>query len=274
MKIFIAGLGLIGASYAEKLTEKGHTVTGFDPHGPTLEKAKAVQIINPGSSLSDISSADMVIIAMNPEDTVRFIKDNHHRFTPAQTLTDVCGVKRRLLNRLEEILPAPLHYTSHHPMAGKETRGIDARDKDLFNEANFLIVKTDRRGEKDIRNLETIAGDLGFARISILTPQEHDRFIAYTSQLTHVIASCLINSAVDDKAAHSTGNSFKDLTRIAKINAPLWRELFLNNKTDLLKTIRALKDELTLFETLISEDDSEGIENYLNRAKKRRESYD
>ena len=274
MKIFIVGLGLIGASYAEGLKEKGHRVYGYDQDKTTMAKAKVQNIIEKDTSINDIETADLVIIALYPEATIAFLKAHQHRFNKSQTLSDVCGIKTWLLTEIERFLPAQLNYTSHHPMAGKETPGFDAKDKTLFKDANFLIVKTAKTHKRDLERLEHIANDLNFGQISLLTPQKHDALIAYTSQLTHVMASSLILSSKDDDAIKATGNSFRDLTRIAKIHPPLWSELFLNNKTPLLQAISQFKQALSEIESLLERDDEAGLKQFLKNAKKRREFYD
>lgn len=274
MKIFIVGLGLIGASYAEGLKDKGHQVMGYDQNKTTMAKAKALNIIDQTSSLTDIETADVIITALYPKATIAFLKAHHHRFNKRQTLSDVCGIKGWLLEEIDAFFPKHLHYTSHHPMAGKETTGIDSKDKKMFQKANFLIVKTEKSHPRDIERLHHIARDLEFGKTTVLTPEKHDQWVAYTSQLTHVIACSLILSSTDDKAFKATGNSFKDLTRIAKINAPLWRELFLNNKPHLLASIRQFKDALSDIETLIDSNDDVRLDETLKTAKKRRESYD
>ena len=273
MNVFIVGLGLIGASYAEKLTEKGHQVYGYDIDTISFNKAKDLKIIEKNSQLKNISDSDVVIFALYPEATLRFIKQHINLFKPHQTLTDVSGIKGWLLKAIHEMLPASLSYTSHHPMAGKETRGIDHKNKDLFKDANFLIISSNRSNKTDISRLNTIAIDLEFSRISIVSAEEHDQMIAYTSQLTHLIAAGLIQSH-DSTASIATGDSFKDLTRIAKINAPLWSELFLKNKPALIRVLHDFQNQLTLLESLLNQEDKEALINYLNQAKKRRESYD
>ena len=273
MRIFIVGLGLIGASYAEKLTEKGHHIFGYDQDPITLQKAVDSKIIDSTSNLSIIGDVDMVIIALYPKETVAFIKKYKNIFHPNQTITDVCGVKQQLLNEIHTLLPKPTSYTSHHPMAGREVSGFDAKNKDLFKGANFLMITSPVANALGFKRLEEIANDLEFGNITKITAKEHDDFIAYTSQLTHVLATALVQSG-NPNAKAATGDSFKDLTRIANINATLWSELFLENTSALLKSLETFINELKLFKVFLEDQNREKIITYLNQAKKRRESYD
>ena len=274
MKIFIIGLGVIGASYAEKLSEKGHQLFGYDHDITTFNQAKKLKIIDSTSTIESLKETDVIISALYPEETVTFYQTYAHLMNPNQILTDVCGIKTWLLKELEHVLPNNLVYTSHHPMAGKEKTGFYARDKNLFNQANFLIIKSSRSTKHAITQLSTIANDLNCKPVSILTAEAHDEMIAYTSQLTHLLATSLINSTEPNNYALATGDSFKDLTRIAKINAPLWTELFLKNKSALLQKIKQFKTALETIENNLENEDEEAIIKNLNQAKKRRESYD
>ena len=274
MNIFLVGLGLIGASYAQGLKKTEHKIFGYDQDETILKQAKQDGLIEKDSSLNDIKKADLVIIALYPKHIPLFLRQHRHLFNPKQTLTDVCGIKTWLLKEIETCLPANLHYTSHHPMAGKEISGYDAKDYTIFENANFIIVKTAQTRKDDILRLKQLATDLKFKDPSIMPAQKHDELIAYTSQLTHVIACSLTIGSNEENLNEATGNSYQDLTRIAKINADLWSELFLNNQGALLKAITDFKTALNTLETAIDNEDTTALKRLLNKAKKRRDAYD
>jgi prephenate dehydrogenase len=274
MNVFIVGLGLIGASYAEGLVKKGYHVFGYDHDESVLKRAISYGLIDPSSSLSSISSSDLVILALYPHDNIEFVQKNHHLFHQNQLITDVSGTKVDVVKGIESILNESIAYTSHHPMAGKETKGIESRDYKIFKGANFLIVNTKRSKLQDEEILKRIANDLGFKHTLTTSPKEHDQLIAFTSQLTHILAVGLVNSDAHEHTKFATGDSYRDLTRIAKINEILWSELFIENKVALIERIEAFESSINALKEMILNDDLESLKNALKKAKEKRESFD
>jgi len=274
MKIFIVGLGLIGASYAEGLKKCGHSIYAYNRSQSVIKKAKQDKIIESDNDISYLSKADLIILSLYPIHNIEFIKKHKHLLKPNQIITDVSGTKVEMIPRIIAELPDFVSYTSHHPMAGKEISGYDAKDANLFKDANFIIVKTSKSDNRDENVLRSIAKDLKFDKITVTTPKIHDQLIAYTSQLTHVIAVSLVNSNRLEDIQNATGDSYRDLTRIAKINEVMWTELFLENKDALLNQMMHFESELKKLRLLIQSNDQQKIKSYLKKAKETRIIFD
>jgi prephenate dehydrogenase len=178
------------------------------------------------------------------------------------------------MEEIEEILPEKISYTSHHPMAGKETSGFQHRDYRMFRHANFLIVTGKKSIKKDQEVLRLIANNLKFGKITVVDAKTHDELIAFTSQLTHILAISLVQSDHLNETKHATGDSYRDLTRIAKINENMWTELFLENKDALIKKLNDFIKELKHVKELILVEDKESLTTYLKEAKEKRKSFD
>ena len=269
MNILIVGLGVIGGSYAKGL--KNHYVYGADINPNTLEKAKMEGFIKDGGDVMDfIHLADVVVLSIYPKTVIDFIKKYRNEFKNNAIVTDVTGVKGHFIYEAQNLLPDYVEFVGAHPMAGKEKRGIEYADPNVFLNANFLITKTDKNTEKGIDIVRCLAMELGFGKISIVTPEYHDRVIAFTSQLTHAIAVSLVNSDTDPNTPENTGDSYRDLTRIAKINEDLWSELFLENKKNLLLEMDKFLGEFMNIRSMVQNDDQKGlIEAFKNSTKKR-----
>jgi len=274
MKIFVVGLGLIGASYAEGLHQAGHHVYGYDLIEKNIEKGIHLGFIEKDNNLAKISVADLIILALYPKDNVEFIQGNKNLLTAGQILTDVSGTKSWMMDEIEKILPNGISYTSHHPMAGRESSGFESRNFHMFKNANFIIVKGKKSDKNDIGVLELVANNLKFGKITVTDAKTHDELIAFTSQLTHILAVTLIQSDHLKETKEATGDSFRDLTRIAKINEVMWTELFLENKDALVTKINEFMTELVYIKELILDDDKKRLMNYLKEAKEKRKSFD
>lgn len=274
MKIFNVGLGLIGASYAEGLKKQGHQIYGYNRTESIVDLAIKEGIIENDNHFEKISEVDVIILGLYPEHNVEFLKKHQSLLRKGQLITDVSGTKVWMMKEIEKIIPEGISYTSHHPMAGKEISGYHAKDYKIFKNANFVIVKGKKSQENDEIVLRTIAKDLGFGKITVTTPEKHDELIAFTSQLTHVIAVSLVHSDHLEETKNATGDSYRDLTRIAKINEHMWTELFLENKQALLKKINDFEKELDDLKNLIKNNDKPSIQKYLKEAKEKRKQFD
>jgi prephenate dehydrogenase len=273
MKIFVVGLGLMGASYAEKLTLKGHQVYGYDVNKANVLQAEKDGVILETSNLSHLSLADVVILAMYPQQNISFVKDHLHLFKKGVLLTDISGVKEKVVVEIEKILRDDIHFVSHHPMAGRAKKGYDFRDPNMFLNNHFLIIESKRATLSDYELLEIIGKQLGFKSITKISAERHDQMIAYTSQLTHVIAVSLMLGH-DQVEREFTGDSFRDLTRIAHINETLWTELFLSNQTHLLEAIQQFKTQLLKIEHAIMNEETETLKNLLKTSREKRKAFE
>lgn len=272
MKILIVGLGLIGGSYAMSLSNKGHNVYGVDVNNETLEYAINKKWIISGSNEAGdyISDMDMIIICLYPKLILEFLVNYSKYFKIGQIITDVCGVKSSFVEEATK-LAYPATYLSHHPMAGKEKVGIKYSDSRIFIGANFLITPFSDNNQA-IEVLKKIAIEMGFGRITVMSPKRHDEMIGFTSQLTHAIAVSLVNSDHDNETKNFIGDSYRDLTRIAMINESLWSELFLENKEALLTHIESFENELNVLKNALYEDDKDKLnELFRNSTKIRKE---
>jgi prephenate dehydrogenase len=273
MKIFIVGLGLMGASYAQKLHQIGHEVFGYDINKDVMSKALEEGFISFESDLSKLMTVDVIILALYPNDNIDFIKAHQHLFNSGAFLTDISGIKRISVSLIESILREDIRYISHHPMAGRAKKGFDGKDPDMFLNNQAIIIESKRASLKDYELLENLIKSLGFKHLKRLNPEEHDEAIAYTSQLTHIIASALMDG-FSDSYLGTTGDSFRDLTRIANINETLWTELYLNNKEALIKALNTFQHHLDLLKHSIEDDDSKAIEKILKRSRLKREAFE
>lgn len=274
MKIFIVGLGLIGASIAEGLHQKGHHIQGYDLNDSIMNEAIKLGIIDQHSHLDHLKDTDLVILALYPKDNISFLEKHQRYLRQGQLLTDVSGTKAWMMEKIEALLPSGVSYTSMHPMAGRETSGFHARSAHLFAHANLVIVKGAKSQENDETILRSIAEDLKFGKITVTDAKTHDKLIAFTSQLTHVLAVCLMHADHESKTVDATGDSFRDLTRIAKINEVMWSELFLENKEALIHMIDFFESEIKHVKDLIQSHDQEALKTYLRQAKEKRKAFD
>lgn len=193
---------------------------------------------------------------------------------PHAFLTDVSGVKRNIVERIQSILREDLEFCASHPMAGKEVSGVKYADDAIFHIANFIITPTTKNTQAAIATLKEFASILGFTNISVLTPEEHDEMVGFVSQLTHVIAVSLMNTNDNTHLVEYTGDSFRDLTRIAKINENLWSELFFLNKDNLIREIDDFVKEINHLKTKLEQNDVEGLKELFIQSTIRRKRFD
>lgn len=271
-RFFIVGLGMMGSSYAKKLSSLGYQVYGYDQDELTLNKALKLNIIK-GASLKEISKADMVILTLYPKDNVRFLKENLNRFNEQQIITDIAGVKMPMLNEIESFLPNSFSYLSHHPMAGSEKSGINGLDETIFKGANFLIISSKHAYQEAETALRNLAKDLEFGAIKVIDRETHDKMIGFTSQLPHMLAVSLVNSDSHEDTKSFSGDSYRDLTRIASINEVLWTELFNENKDFLLKDMEKFQEAFNELYEALKNNDLKTLKANLVRARKKRDLY-
>ncbi len=276
--VSIIGLGVVGGAFAEGLKKIGvGKVYGVDIDTQTLTKAKAKGIIDEGflNAKIPISNSDIVIISLYPNLLKKFMEENIEFFKEGSIVTDAVGIKSKIIDELKPILEKSknkIDFIFGHPMAGREKRGIDFADSKVFQNANYILINDIENKKENIDLFEKLIHKLGFKNINFLTKEEHDEIIAFTSQLTHAIAVALMNS---DNEKYETnkyiGDSFRDLTRIAKINEDLWSELFLGNKDNLLKMIEQFEKKLEVIKKALNDEDGEKLKEEFIISSNRRE---
>ena len=276
-KILIVGLGVIGGSYARALSRSGYHVRCITKEQKDIDYALSLGMIESGNTevtKEIVEWADLVVFALYPHIFIEWIKEYQHLFRTGTLITDVTGVKSRIVEEMQSILRADVEFIAAHPMAGRESSGVEYSDDRVFLGANYIITPTESNTPEAIEICRKLGEELGFARISLLSPEEHDRMIAFLSQLTHCIAVTLMTTNDSPMMEKYTGDSFRDLTRIAKINDVMWSELFLLNREALLEQMDAFADEFDRFRTLLREGDSEGMRDTMRRATARRMLFD
>ena len=221
-----------------------------------------------------IKEAELIIFALYPNTFINWIEKNQDLFSPGTIITDVTGVKSEVVYKVQEILRPDVEYIPAHPMAGRERSGVEFADPSVFRGANYIVTPTEKNSLEAIKLCKALGDELGFLRISELTPEEHDRMIAFLSQLTHVIAVTLMNCNDSDGLEKYTGDSFRDLTRIAKINDRMWSELFLMNKNALLEEMDRFIEEFVEFRTYLANEDGKRMREKMRSSSARRSLFD
>lgn len=275
--ILIVGLGLLGGSYAIALKKKNYKITAITRNPETIEYALKNNIIDDGYievKPDVVKNADLIIFALYPKVFINWINEHKNLFKSGAIITDVTGVKQSVVYDVQNILPPDVEFISAHPMAGRESSGIEYATDEIFKEANYIVVPTEKNTEAATSLCEKLGEELGFKRISRLTPEEHDRMIAYLSQLTHCIAVSLMCTSDNQDLVKYTGDSFRDLTRIAKINDEMWSELFLMNKDALLSEIDSFSTQLDKMRTYLINDNREELREMMKTSTMRRKYFD
>lgn len=276
MNIGIIGLGLMGASFAKRLSpQKDKTIYGIDQNEQTIQTALELNIIKEGSTNPDklIKKCNLIILALYPTMIKPWIVENQQYLESGTILMDISGVKTNIVEPVQAILREDLELISIHPMCGRESRGIDFAQADIFDNANYIIVPTNKNTPKAIEAAKQLGKDLRVKNISILSCEEHDRMIGFLSQLTHVIAVSLMNTHDNSHLVEYTGDSFRDLTRIATINEDLWSELFLLNKDILLDEIDQFLDATKHFRDSLEKEDIDEMKRLFIQSTNRRKLF-
>lgn len=274
MNIVIVGLGVIGGSYAMSLQKLNqHTVYGVDRDPETIRKALSMGLIAEGSSdgKAFFGRADLTVLCLYPDAVRGFLEQNAAFFREGSVLTDTTGVKQQLLRSAGDVFPPQTDFVLGHPMAGREKRGFDFASSRVFQGANYILTPIERNRPENLDMVEQLALDMGFGRVMRITPEEHDRLIAFTSQLPHALAVALINS---DQEGRDTGcfigDSYRELTRIANINETLWSELFFMNKENLLACIDDFEAQLDMLKGALMRGDAQALkERFLSSSERR-----
>lgn len=277
-KILIVGLGVIGGGYAEALTNAGYRhVRCITKNNEDIDFAIARGMIEFGTSEVDealVRESELIVFALYPHVFKEWVRDYRHLFSNGTVITDVTGVKSGIVEEIQTMMPDGVEFISAHPMAGREKSGVAFSDAKVFKGANYIVVPTERNSERAIHICKELGVALGFSKISELSVSEHDEMIAFLSQLTHCIAVVLMNSNEKSGLEAYTGDSFRDLTRIAKINEVMWSELFMLNKNALLSEMDAFINKFTDFKKMLATGDTDAMKEEMIKATKRRELFD
>ena len=275
--ILIVGLGLLGGCYAKALSKKGFRVDAITLDRDSIDYALAEGMIAVGSTEVEpslVGGADLVIFALYPHVFVDWVRENQHLFKPGAILTDVTGVKSSVVGEIQGMLRPDVEFIAAHPMAGREVSGVRNSDDSIFHGANYVVTPSDKNTQEAIDLCCELGHILGFANVSILSPTEHDDVIAFVSQLTHCIAVALMTCQHMDNLEDYTGDSFRDLTRIARMNDEMWSELFLLNRDALLRQIELFSQELIRLKLLLLSGDREGLREMMRHSTARRALFD
>lgn len=269
LKITIVGMGLMGGSFAKALKRRtGSAVTAFGRNASALQAILDEGVVDractdAGEALHD---ADLTVVCLNPGVAMQFITENMHCFKPGSVVTDICGVKRPVIDAILPQLRDDVDFVPGHPMAGRERAGYQFSVETLFDRCNYILTPIERNKEYSIDLVKRFAGAVGAGAIVLASPDGHDGMIAYTSQLPHALAVAYVLSAGDRDPLPFSAGSFRDVSRVAAINAPMWAELFLANRDALLAELETLRAGIGQIGEWLHTGDRQALEGLLAAA--------
>ena len=271
MKIAVVGLGLIGGSFCKAIKAyTNHEVYGV---GRTLN-SRSVQMalqedaIDKAIIPSELGIADLTILCLHPQGIIDFVQENQEYFRPGSIVIDAGGVKEAIVSAVEPVLEnRGVCFIGCHPMAGREFSGYAYSLPDMYKGASMILTPGEKTPEEAVLVVESLARDIRFGRIVKCTPKEHDSTIAFTSQLAHVVSSAYIKSPTTQKESGFSAGSFKDLTRVAKLNEDMWTELFLMNKESLVYEIDTIMGHLKQYRDAIADNQPEQLRELLKEGR-------
>lgn len=276
-KILIVGLGLIGGSYAAALSQNGWEVGAIDPDPQAIAFAEKAGFIRHGRTEPEaeyVGKFDIVVFALYPHVLLEWLEKYGPWLRDGALATDVTGVKSGVVEKAQALLFPRVEFIGAHPMAGREVSGVENARADLFRGANYIVTPTAANTEETIACCETLGRTLGARNISRLTPKEHDEMIGFLSQLTHCIAVALMTCKESRHLVDYTGDSFRDLTRIAKINENMWTELFLWNREELLSQMDLFIAHFAKLRDALAQGDEETMKSMMRLSTERRRYFD
>ena len=277
LKFLIVGLGLIGGSYARALQKKGFYVSAITDNSQSIDYALSEHIIDDGYDYVNptaVTEADVIIFALYPQVFVSWIKENASLFKQGTIITDVTGVKGCIVSQIQSLLPDGVEFIAAHPMAGREVYGVQNSDERIFEGANYIVVPTAQNTPEAIEICKDLGRLLGFSRVSELSPEEHDRMIAFTSQMPHIVSNAFVKSPTARSHKGFSAGSYKALTRVAWLNAQMWAELFLENRDNTLYELDTFIDSLKEYRDAIANNDEAALVALLEDGKRCKEEVD
>ena len=269
MNVAIVGLGLIGGSMAKSIKNRtAHTVWGADLNSETMTMARMCGAIDAPLTEENLPQADLILVAIRPGAAIEWVRQHADRIAKSAILVDLCGVKRTVVAAIAPIAErCGFAYIGGHPMAGRERGGFTASTEDLYVGASMILTPDKRT---DMRLLETLKAfflDLGFAGLTFSTPEEHDRIIAFTSQLAHIVSSAYVKSPEAQKRRGFSAGSFQDMTRVARLDEDMWTELFLDDEDFLTKELDELIGHLTDYRNALRDKDAQRLHGLLKEGR-------
>ena len=276
-KILIVGLGLLGGSYAKVLKRFGFHISAITKEQSSIDYAIHENMIDEGSTELDermIGEADLVIFALYPHVFVEWVEQNQGLLKSGALITDVTGVKGSIVYTIQDMLREDVEFIAAHPMAGREVSGVENSTDKMFAGANYIVTPTVKNTPEAIQTCMELGRLLGFSNVTTLSPEEHDEMIGFLSQLTHCIAITLMTCNDKEHLEKFTGDSFRDLTRIARINDLMWSELFVANKEALLKQMDLFEDKFKELKAMIEKEDVDGMRKMMRHSTERRALFD
>lgn len=267
MKVLICGLGLIGASLAKTLKKNTtHTVLGWNRTPSVTEKALRDSVIDQTGDIDELmSDADITFVNFYPDAIVPFILEHKNSFKKDSIVTDSCGIKTKICKELENE-KLNFYYIGAHPMAGREVGGYDNSMDTLFDKASFIVTPYENTPRNKVDALVGLAQDMKFARTVVTTPEHHDEMIAFTSQIAHVLACSYVLSPLAPMHPGYSAGSYRDVSRVARINAEMWSDLFIDNKDALVREVDDLVSNLMKFKYNIINEDRQALCDLMNKA--------
>ena len=276
-KILIVGLGLLGGSYAKVLKRFGFHISAITKEQSSIDYAIREKLIDEGSVELDqkmIGEADLVIFALYPHVFVEWIEENQSLLKSGALITDVTGVKGSIVYKIQDMLRPDVEFIAAHPMAGREVSGVENSTDKMFAGANYIVTPTEKNTPEAIQTCMELGRLLGFSNVTTLSPEEHDEMIGFLSQLTHCIAITLMTCNDKEDMEKFTGDSFRDLTRIARINDLMWSELFVANKSALLEQMDLFLTKFNQLKVMLETEDIEGMRSMMRHSTQRRALFD
>ncbi len=275
MKAGIVGLGLIGGSMAKAYKEAGHEVYAADIDSAILEMSMLAGVSDGVLNTETLPECELIILCLYPKASVQWLEDNAGHIAKTAMVIDCCGVKREVCAPCFEI--AKKHgftYAGGHPMAGLQHSGYKYSRANLFKGASMIIVPPGYEDIELLQRIKDILEPAQFGRITISNAEEHDRMIAFTSQMAHVVSNAYIKSPTAKSHRGFSAGSYKDLTRVAKLNEVMWTELFLENADNLVSELDGLIESLMAYRNAIESGDAETLQELLAEGRRCKEEVD
>lgn len=260
MKVGVVGTGLIGGSVAKAYKAAGHEVLIFDKDNIVMEYAMLSGVADNILTKENLKECDVVIIALTPQNTINYLKENCKNFGKGQMVIDCAGTKREVCR--EGFALAEKHgftFLGGHPMAGKQFSGFKYSSETLFKGSTMALVPPRYDDIELFGKAKEVLSPLLFGKYTIWKESEHDKIIAFTSQLAHIVSNAYMKSPTAKAHKGLSAGSYKDLTRVAYLNAPMWTELFMENRENVLFELDTIINSLTEYKTAIENDDSETL---------------
>lgn len=275
MTVGIIGLGLIGGSFAKAYHAAGWTVFGFDTDESMLSFAQLADAVNETLTMENISACDLVLLCVRPLAAIEYLRGAAPHIGQKPVVIDCCGTKR-VVCAAAFPLANQYHFTylGGHPMAGTQYSGFGHARANLYHNAPMVIVPPDFDDIELLSRVRELLSPAGFGSFSVTTAENHDEMIAFTSQMAHLVSNAYIKSPTASAHKGFSAGSYKDMTRVAWLNAPMWSELFLENRDNMLHELDCLTERLLEYRTAIAENDGERLTLLLEDGKKRKEEVD